>query len=435
MTLKKKFKNCVFYQIVWVGLYLLLSACGSNLKVNKTPINKYFNSKGFKNQMSGLLVYDPATKDTLVNINGSQYFIPASNTKILTLYTALSILPKQMPLVRVLEIGTDTLLISGMGDPTPFHPYFKDSTLLNIIKAYKHVGIVPGQFLDHPYGPGWAWEDYDSYFSAERSSLPLFGNVLEVVKKDSIILITPAIFKTAVTIKKKEHTFYRAAHKNKFYLPSGDFKNEIPFLTSDSLNLSVLKQMSGLDFFISKSFKKEASKLVFSISRDSVLKRMMEVSDNFLAEQLLVNASAYLSDSLSIKPSQKYMLEGPLKNLLQKPRWVDGSGLSRYNLLSPISLVQVLEKLYTEQPNAALLNFFPAGGKSGTLSSWFKGSPQPYIFAKTGSLGNTFCLSGYLKTKRGKTFIFSYMNNHYTKPTTQIKKEMEQVLEAIRDHY
>lgn len=435
MTLKKKFKNCVFYQIVWVGLYLLLSACGSNLKVNKTPINKYFNSKGFKNQMSGLLVYDPATKDTLVNINGSQYFIPASNTKILTLYTALSILPKQMPLVRVLEIGTDTLLISGMGDPTPFHPYFKDSTLLNIIKAYKHIGIVPGQFLDHPYGPGWAWEDYDSYFSAERSSLPLFGNVLEVVKKDSIILITPAIFKTAVTIKKKEHTFYRAAHKNKFYLPNGDFKNEIPFLTSDSLNLSVLKQMSGLDFFMSKSFKKEASTLVFSISRDSVLKRMMEVSDNFLAEQLLVNASAYLSDSLSIKPSQKYMLEGPLKNLLQKPRWVDGSGLSRYNLLSPISLVQVLEKLYTEQPNAALLNFFPAGGKSGTLSSWFKGSPQPYIFAKTGSLGNTFCLSGYLKTKRGKTFIFSYMNNHYTKPTTQIKKEMEQVLEAIRDHY
>ncbi|MFT5965931.1 MAG: D-alanyl-D-alanine carboxypeptidase/D-alanyl-D-alanine-endopeptidase (penicillin-binding protein 4), partial [Flavobacteriaceae bacterium] len=409
--------------------------CGSNLKVNKTPIYKYFNSKGFKNQMSGLLVYDPATKDTLVNINGSQYFIPASNTKILTLYTALSILPKQMPLVRVLEIGTDTLLISGMGDPTPFHPYFKDSTLLNIIKAYKHVGIVPGQFLDHPYGPGWAWEDYDSYFSAERSSLPLFGNVLEVVKKDSIILITPAIFKSAVTIKKKEHTFYRAAHKNKFYLPSGDFKNEIPFLTSDSLNLSVLKQMSGLDFFISKSFKKEASKLVFSISRDSVLKRMMEVSDNFLAEQLLVNASAYLSDSLSIKPSQKYMLEGPLKNLVQKPRWVDGSGLSRYNLLSPISLVQVLEKLYTEQPNAALLNFFPAGGKSGTLSSWFKGSPQPYIFAKTGSLGNTFCLSGYLKTKRGKTFIFSYMNNHYTKPSAQIKKEMEQVLEAIRDHY
>ncbi|MFT4791569.1 MAG: D-alanyl-D-alanine carboxypeptidase/D-alanyl-D-alanine-endopeptidase (penicillin-binding protein 4) [Arcticibacterium sp.] len=435
MTLKKKFKNCVFYQIVWVGLYLLLSSCGSNLKVNKTPIYKYFNSKGFKNQMSGLLVYDPATKDTLVNINGSQYFIPASNTKILTLYTALSILPKQMPLVRVLEIGTDTLLISGMGDPTPFHPYFKDSTLLNIIKAYKHVGIVPGQFLDHPYGPGWAWEDYDSYFSAERSSLPLFGNVLEVVKKDSIILITPAIFKSAVTIKKKEHTFYRAAHKNKFYLPSGDFKNEIPFLTSDSLNLSVLKQMSGLDFFISKSFKKEASKLVFSISRDSVLKRMMEVSDNFLAEQLLVNASAYLSDSLSIKPSQKYMLEGPLKNLVQKPRWVDGSGLSRYNLLSPISLVQVLEKLYTEQPNAALLNFFPAGGKSGTLSSWFKGSPQPYIFAKTGSLGNTFCLSGYLKTKRGKTFIFSYMNNHYTKPSAQIKKEMEQVLEAIRDHY
>jgi len=435
MTLKRFFKSLSLNQLVLVGLYLLVSACGSNLKVNKTPIHKYFNSKGFKNQMSGLLVYDPATKDTLVNINGSQYFIPASNTKILTLYTALSILPKQMPLVRVLEKGSDTLLISGMGDPSPFHPYFKDSTLLSVIKPYKHIGIVSGQFLDHPYGPGWAWEDYDSYYAVERSSLPLFGNVIEVVKNDSVFLISPVAFKTAVENKKKEHTFYRAAHKNKFYLPSGDFNNEIPFLTSDSLNLSILRQMSGLDFFISKSFKKEASKLIFSISRDSVLKRMMEVSDNFLAEQLLVNASAYLSDSLSIKPSQKYMLEGPLKNLAQKPRWVDGSGLSRYNLISPISIIQVLEKLYTEQPRAVLLNFFPTGGKSGTLTSWFKGNPRPYIFAKTGSLGNTFCLSGYLETKKGKTFIFSYMNNHYTKPSAQIKKEMEQVLEAIRDHY
>ncbi|MDO7628847.1 MAG: D-alanyl-D-alanine carboxypeptidase, partial [Flavobacteriaceae bacterium] len=68
-------------------------------------------------------------------------------------------------------------------------------------------------------------------------------------------------------------------------------------------------------------------------------------------------------------------------------------------------------------------------------SNWFKGAQKPYIYAKTGSLGNTYCLSGFLITKNNKRLIFSYMNNHFTKPSSQIKQEMEMVLEAIRDQY
>ena len=33
------------------------------------------------------------------------------------------------------------------------------------------------------------------------------------------------------------------------------------------------------------------------------------------------------------------MLENQLKDIKQQPRWVDGSGLSRYNLFSPMSFV------------------------------------------------------------------------------------------------
>ena len=89
--------------------------------------------------MSGLVVIDPENNDTIVNINGSQYFTTASNTKIFTLYTALELLPEKLPLFRYQKKGADSILIAGMGNPTPFHPFFKDSTLLSELNKYSHV--------------------------------------------------------------------------------------------------------------------------------------------------------------------------------------------------------------------------------------------------------------------------------------------------------
>lgn len=427
---------------------LLFVGCGTHTRVANTTVEKHFKSKAFENQMSGLVVYDIENKKTLININGAQYFIPASNTKIFTLYTALAVLPEKMPLVQYQEITTDSILIGGMGDPTPFHPYFKDSTLLNIIKPYKNIGVISDNLIDHPYGPGWAWEDYDSYYAPERSSLPLFGNVFTAIKNDSVEEYAPLLFKSKVVATPDRETFYRNFFKNIFYIKTkpktpeavkGDsifkdsFTYEIPFITSDSLTAKLLAHLSKKNIYLTKSFKNTETKIAYSISRDTVLKRMMEVSDNFLAEQLLLNAAAYKTDSLSIGPIKNYILNNNLKDLHQKPRWVDGSGLSRYNLFTPMSFVSVLNKLYESTPFKTLKTFFPIGGETGTLSNVFKGNPNPYIFAKSGSLGNTYCLSGFLKTKKGKLLIFSYMNNHFRKPTAQVKAQMEQVLKAIRD--
>jgi len=173
----------------------------------------------------------------------------------------------------------------------------------------------------------------------------------------------------------------------------------------------------------------------YSVSTDSVLRRMMWESDNFLAEQLLILASSTLSDTLDSNTARTFVLDDLLKDLKQQPRWVDGSGLSRYNLFTPESLVQVLEKMYREIPRERLFSFFPKGGISGTLEDWYPGNPEPYIIAKTGSLGNNHSVSGYLLTKSGKTLIFSFMNNHFRKPSSEIKKRMQRVFEELRDNY
>lgn len=423
----------------WISLtatgfvLFLLSSCANQTRIHKTSLNKHLNSSRFQSQMTGLLVYNPDRKDTLVQYHANQYFIPASNTKIFTLYTALRILPEKMPLLKTYQISKDSLLIIPMGDPTPFHPYFKDSSILKIMAPYEHIGFETNRLEDQPFGPGWAWEDFDSYYAPERSALPLYGNVLEVQHLDSVPYVNPSFFESNIYPKDPSQSFSRAAHSNLFYISKEDQDNEIPFKTSDSLTIDLLRALSGKNVFAYSKPQKLETSIIFGISRDSVLKVMMKESDNFLAEQLLINASAYLTDTLSIKPAQKFVLDGALKDLQQYPRWVDGSGLSRYNLMSPVSVVQVLEKLYQSEGLDRLKLFFPWGGENGTLKNWFSGQSEPYIFAKTGSLGNTYCLSGYLITKKGKTLIFSYMNNHFTRPSTEVKKDMQEVLEAIRD--
>src|SRR5690606_10927278 len=123
-------------------------------------------------------------------------------------------------------------------------------------------------------------------------------------------------------------------------------------------------------------------------------KRMMHESDNFLAEQLLILVSSTLSDTLSSALAREHIMNTYLTELRQPPRWVDGSGLSRYNLFTPESMVYILDAMYREIPRERLLDLFPAGGVSGTLKDRFGGDGQPYIFAKSGALGNTYNLSG-----------------------------------------
>ena len=69
-----------------------------------------------------------------------------------------------------------------------------------------------------------------------------------------------------------------------------------------------------------------------------IYKQMLEDSDNFTAEQLLLTASSTLSDTLQFNTIKAHTNKHLLK-WKQEPRWVDGSGLSRYNLFSPENLV------------------------------------------------------------------------------------------------
>ncbi len=424
-----------FFMRKFIVIVLLLSTLSSCTTTKKQYIKKQtakiLNDAVFENQFLGVMVYDPVKKDTLISLNSHKYFLPASTTKIFTLYTALRSLPDKIPALKYRAIK-DTLYIQGTGDPTFLHPYFQDSTTLSFLKNYKNIALILNNFESERYGPGWAWEDYEFYFQPERNAFPMYGNVVSITKADTI-KITPDYFKNNVI--DLSHTKSRADYSNTFYTNFAKKDSiEIPFITDTTLTKNLLEQVLDKKVSIANQFPMGEKSILYSVSSDSVYKRMMEVSDNFLAEQLLVLSSATLSDTLNVEMAQKNILQQQLIGLSEQPRWVDGSGLSRYNLFSPASFIQILDKMYTEEPKERLFNLFPVRGKL-TVAEGLDGEGVPYIYAKSGSFGNNYNLSGYLLTNSGKVLIFSFMNNHYRASTEEIKKRMYAFFENLRDHY
>jgi len=395
-------------------------------------INKSLNENFYNNQFTGLLIYNPKTHDTVFKYNADKYFTPASNTKIFTLFTALQFLPDQIPAFKF-TAQNDTITILGTGNPAFLHTFFNDSTALKMAKNYKKVNLVMNNLLDDKFGPGWAWEDYDTYFSPERTSFPIYGNVLTISDTDSLQTL-PSVLKKSVSFSENEKR--RNYNENIFYynLKKKD-TIEVPMVIDSLLISELWNDILPNKVVLTNYSGEKMEHIAYSIPSDTLYKRMMLVSDNFLAEQILLMASSTMSDTLSSAKMRDYVLNNQLKDLKQKPRWVDGSGLSRYNLFTPTSFVQVLSKLYEEIPRERLFNLFPAGGESGTLKKYYSGVSKPYIHAKSGTVGNNYSLSGYLITNSGETLIFSFMNNHYKTPTDEVKKRMQHVFELLRDNY
>ncbi len=173
--------------------------------------------------------------------------------------------------------------------------------------------------------------------------------------------------------------------------------------------------------------------IIHSQPSDSLFKPMMHRSDNFFAEQTLLMVSnehlGYMNDEKIIDT----LLKLDLKDVPQKPKWVDGSGLSRYNLFTPQSFVYILNKMRTEFGWDRLKNILPTGG-AGTLSAYYK-NDSGFIYAKTGTLSNNCALSGVLITQNGKLLIFSVLANNYQTGATPVRKAVEKFLLDIRTKY
>lgn len=426
------------------GFFLLaLALLYSCSPISRGRLTRTFESTEERFQdHTGFVLYDPRKNKTVFEFNGSRYFTPASNTKILTLFAALKILGDSVPALEYVQ-RNDSLIFWGTGDPSfLYKEVFYDSGVYHFLStADTELYFSGANFHTTHFGEGWAWDDYNSGYSPERASFPLYGNVVRVVAEQNVLHIEPDYFATLFKQgdPKEDIEIKRGLNENIFVVHPAEKialvkEINIPFrldsitffsLLSDTLKRPVRAVHKPLPSF---------TKTLFSIHLDSLYRVMMQESDNFIAEQLLLMCANVLSDSLKPEIAIDFMKENYLKDLPDEPVWVDGSGLSRYNLFTPRSIVRLWRKIWEIVPRERLFSLLAAGGVNGTIRKWYAGD-KPYIFGKTGSLSNNHCLSGFLVTKKGKVLIFSFMNSNYTATTNAIRRNMQGILENIYEHY
>lgn len=423
---------------LYIACFLMVS-CTPRIKIKKILTD---TEAKFQDHV-GLMVYDPQSRKTLLEFNSDRYFTPASNTKILTLMSSLQIIGDSIPALRYINKG-DSLIFWGTGDPSfLYSEVFDNSRTYDFLKS--HIGTLffsNSNFHSAQFGPGWAWDDYQYSYSPERSPLPLYGNLMTVT--DSIngeLKSFPPYFQDQIFLSsapRPERTIERSVGDNKLTFYPGDgntfFTRQIPFRVDGELIVSLLADTLKKEVKLFHYPIPTSTHYFYSVPSDSLYKVMMQESDNFIAEQLLLVCAGLLSDTLKTEIAIDYVKENFLFDLPDDPQWVDGSGLSRYNLFTPRSIVRLWEKIITIVPQERLFELLAIGGKAGTIKDSYRGDP-PYVFGKTGTLSNNHCLSGFLVTKKKKLLIFSFMNSNYTRPGREVRDQMEGVLKELHAKY
>ena len=412
-----------------IGLIAVLTSCGTTHQI-KSELKQSHNETSF---FKGFVLYNPITKKEIINHNGAKYFTPASNTKLYTFYTAYRALKDSVKSLAYYKTE-DSLIIKGTADPS-FLYGFESHKVLDFLKNQKDtIYLVDSSIDETPLGSGWAWDDYPYYYMPEKSLFPIYGNIVSYEMKNDSLNSYPSFFKNNIRVLDSV-SLTRELIENQFYIQRDrQKKREVPFIVSNHLIAQLLSDTIRKKIKVIPNSTHYNYKILKSLPYDSLYKKMLVVSDNLIAEQLMLQVGKEVADSYSVATAIEYSLTNYLQDLPQEPRWVDGSGLSRYNLFTPKDMVFLLEKMYKEIPLQKLLDYFPVGGETGTLKNWYA-NDKPFVYAKTGSLSNNHNLSGYLVTKKGTLLIFSAMNNHYKISTSEVKIGIEKTLKKIYNSY
>tara|TARA_R110002033_G_scaffold3410_2_gene19435 strand:+ start:719 stop:2290 length:1572 start_codon:yes stop_codon:yes gene_type:complete len=165
-----------------------------------------------------------------------------------------------------------------------------------------------------------------------------------------------------------------------------------------------------------------------------LLETMLLESDNLIADSLLKKLGEVYYQTPSDFARSGQALKTILYSIgidLSTANIADGSGLSRYNLLTPEHVLSVLTVIYQQPEYRFLLDLLPESGVSGTLryKRYFNKSPlKHHVFAKTGSMLGIANLAGRVNVSNGHNYLFVLFENGLS---PQIKKQQKAPFSAV----
>ncbi len=160
------------------------------------------------------------------------------------------------------------------------------------------------------------------------------------------------------------------------------------------------------------------------------LRILIKSSRNLYGEMLLRRLGAEVSGVGSLETGLQ-ALEAFLEKagIADEPLdFSDGSGLSRTNLLTPASVVRLLQFMERHPQAAGFRDCLPVAGRDGTLKNRMKGTAaEARVLAKTGTLKFVSSLAGYVTNLDGTRMAFSIMANN----TRSSPREARRAIDAI----
>jgi D-alanyl-D-alanine carboxypeptidase/D-alanyl-D-alanine-endopeptidase (penicillin-binding protein 4) len=167
-----------------------------------------------------------------------------------------------------------------------------------------------------------------------------------------------------------------------------------------------------------------------------ILAAMMKASQNLIAETVLLAVGHQMrgegsaAAGIAVVDSLLRAWEIPHRQL----RMADGSGMSRYDLVSAALLTDVLARMDRTAHRDTWLASLPVAGRDGTLANRMRDPPLiDRVLAKTGTLSGVRTLSGYLTTVRGERIVFSIIVNNHMQGAAAADRVAEEALRLIAE--
>lgn len=441
-----------------------INTCPANLA---SAIEAIINRPDLARSNWGIL-FQPLNSDSILySLNADKYFIPASNVKLLTTAAALLKLGGKFRLsTSVYGTGTlpnlTSLRVVGRGDPTLTTEKIKELVQQLKIKGLRSIDrliIDDRYFKKARINPSWEWSDlYGDYAVSVGSSIlnanavtvkllpQKLGQPLRVEWSDLIAASQWRVENQTVTAP--ENTTSNIEIEGVLGEPILKIKGQLAIDSeADVWGIAIRDPANYFLESLRRLFLAEGITVVkgaiVNSDRDNLeleakpielgtiespplevlLQETNQESNNLFAEVLLqvlltqVGADAVkqtLTD-LGVDPTS-YQL-------------IDGSGLSRQNLVSPTAISQTL-KLMARSPVAEIYRqSLSVAGVNGTLKSRFLDTPiQNNLRGKTGTLSGAVALSGYLEMPGKQPLVFSAIVNQADRPARILREAIDEMI-------
>ncbi|MFN8393245.1 MAG: D-alanyl-D-alanine carboxypeptidase/D-alanyl-D-alanine-endopeptidase [Bacteroidia bacterium] len=472
------------------GILAQAEATVIDTKAVREELNRIKAASGMRNGQFGFVLYDVQTGKLLEKERPDETLLPASTLKTVTSAAAFGILGPDFKFKTVLEISGSVeggvlkgnVIMRGGGDPSLGSDRYEwgtdmESILAIWVKKLRDKGINriegdiigDGSIFEDALTPAtWVWSDVGNYYGAGACGLSFNENSYELFFKPGKAVGTKAEFvgtKPAmpeITFVNEMRTGSASSGDNGFVyggeytyerrlrgtVPIGDtfsIKGSIPdpalftvkclrdALIADSVE--VVGSPTTLRLMALQGKTAPENRQAIYTHQSPPLKDIVywlnKKSINLYAEHLVKMIGHTLLQDGSNESGTKAIADywkskGITVDGLQMN---DGSGLSRYNGITPNQLALILRANTTEPWFLDFFNSLPVAGKAGdpgTLKNMCKGTAaECRVWAKSGYISRVRTYAGYVETKSGRRLCFAMMANNYTCTNAVAKDYLE----------